>query len=118
MDKSLLLQDGITISITGITVIFGSLTALIFFFRFLIPFLITLPERMKTAKGKEEAQEAIKHEEARNLPGEVNAAIAAAVRMHLEEMHDDESTTLTIEQQQRRYSPWSSKIFVTQNSLR
>lgn len=42
--------------------------------------------------------------------GEVIAAIAMALRDHLE-AHDKENTVLTINKVRRSYSPWSSKIY-------
>lgn len=44
-------------------------------------------------------------------PGEVYAAIAAALYSSMEEEHDDENTVLTIRRVERTYSPWSSKIY-------
>jgi Na+-transporting methylmalonyl-CoA/oxaloacetate decarboxylase gamma subunit len=44
------------------------------------------------------------------ISGEVNAAIALALKMYREQLHDMESFKLTIERVSRTYSPWSSKI--------
>jgi hypothetical protein len=40
----------------------------------------------------------------------VYAAIAAAIYLYGEELHDVENTVLTINKVSRTYSPWSSKI--------
>lgn len=40
-----------------------------------------------------------------------NAAIAAALHMYFNEMHEDESNIITIKRIERRYNPWSSKIY-------
>lgn len=45
------------------------------------------------------------------VSGEVMAAISMALFEMSEEAHDIESTVLTIRKVDRRYSPWSSKIF-------
>ncbi len=42
--------------------------------------------------------------------GEVIAAIAYALKLHKEELHDHESKVITINSVARAYSPWSSKI--------
>jgi len=42
--------------------------------------------------------------------GGVYAAIAAAVHLYGEELHDMENTVLTINKVSRTYSPWSSKV--------
>jgi Na+-transporting methylmalonyl-CoA/oxaloacetate decarboxylase gamma subunit len=46
-----------------------------------------------------------------SLPGEVNAAIAMALHLYFQEMHDEESAILTINRASKFYSPWSSKIY-------
>ncbi len=45
------------------------------------------------------------------LSGDEFAAIAAAIYMYNEELHDEENTVLTITEVNRRYSPWSSKMY-------
>lgn len=52
-----------------------------------------------------------KDQEDLSIPQDINAAIAMALYLHFEEAHDEESGVLTIDQVQRRYSPWSSKIY-------
>jgi Na+-transporting methylmalonyl-CoA/oxaloacetate decarboxylase gamma subunit len=42
--------------------------------------------------------------------GDVYAAIAAAIHLYTEELHDVEEAVLTINKVSRTYSPWSSKI--------
>ncbi len=50
-----------------------------------------------------------------NVTGEENAAIAMAIYMYLNEQHDEESGIITIKRIERRYSPWSSKIYGLNN---
>jgi hypothetical protein len=38
-------------------------------------------------------------------------AIAMALHLFYDEVHDDESNVITIKRIERRYSPWSSKIY-------
>ena len=45
------------------------------------------------------------------LSGEVLAAISAAIYEMDQDVHDIESTILTIDEVKRKYSPWSSKIY-------
>jgi len=45
------------------------------------------------------------------LTGETNAAIAAAIYLYNNELHDLESTVLTIKKISRVYSPWNSKLY-------
>jgi len=41
-----------------------------------------------------------------------------ALHMFYDEVHDNESNVITIKRIERRYSPWSSKIYGTNNYLR
>ena len=45
------------------------------------------------------------------VSGEVNAAIAMALHLYFQELHDEESAILTINRASKIYSPWSSKIY-------
>lgn len=45
------------------------------------------------------------------IPGEVAAAIALALHLYQQQIHDNENTVLTIQRVSRLYSPWSSKIY-------
>lgn len=45
------------------------------------------------------------------IPGEVGAAIAMALHLYQNQLHDNENTVLTIRKVSRTYSPWSSKIY-------
>lgn len=56
--------------------------------------------------------------EEQELSGEVNAAIAMALYMYQNEMHDFENTVLTVKKVSRSYSPWSSKIYTLRKSPR
>lgn len=52
------------------------------------------------------------------MSGEVNAAIAMALYLYQNELHDYENTVLTIQKVSRNYSPWSSKIYTLRKSPR
>lgn len=43
--------------------------------------------------------------------GEIYAAIAAAIYMYDEELHDDENTVITIEKVERTWTPWNAKYY-------
>jgi hypothetical protein len=45
------------------------------------------------------------------IPGEVNAAIAMALYLYQNDLHDFENAVLTMQRVSRTYSPWSSKIY-------
>jgi Na+-transporting methylmalonyl-CoA/oxaloacetate decarboxylase gamma subunit len=47
----------------------------------------------------------------KRIPAQVSAAIAAAIYLYLDDIHDKESKIMTIRKVSRTYSPWSSKIY-------
>ncbi|MDD2278596.1 MAG: OadG family protein [Bacteroidales bacterium] len=65
----------------------------------------------KKAKTQEEANT----QEKTMSSGEDIAAIALAMYLYKNELHDNESLTLTMNKISRTYSPWSSKIYGIMN---
>ena len=53
-----------------------------------------------------------------DIPSADIVAIAMALHLFYDEVHDDESNVITIKRIERRYSPWSSKIYGTNNNIR
>jgi len=49
---------------------------------------------------------------------EAAAAIALAIHMYLDEIHDKESFTITLKKVSKIYSPWSSKIYTLRQNPR
>ncbi len=47
-----------------------------------------------------------------------SAAIAMALHLFYAEVHDEESAVITIKTVERRYSPWSSKIYGLNNLVK
>ncbi|MBP5535948.1 MAG: OadG family protein [Bacteroidales bacterium] len=48
---------------------------------------------------------------ASDVSGEVYAAIAAAIYLYDEEMHDEENTIITIQKVERAWTPWNAKYY-------
>ena len=60
-----------------------------------------------------------KNEKSENkINEETIAAIALSIYMNRTELHDFESSKLTIQRISRNYSPWSSKIYSLRRSPR
>ena len=94
---------GIGVAITAITVVFLGLVLLVFAFKVIGKIAIRISKyRAKQASG---------HDMTEMIPGEVIAAITAALYEVAEGTHDLEKTVLTIHKVARAYSPWSSKIY-------
>ena len=52
------------------------------------------------------------------IPSVDIVAIAMALHLFYDEVHDNESNVITIKRIERRYSPWSSKIYGINNNIR
>ena len=109
------INEGYVILITGLLIVFSALVTLALFFKFGLPMLLYIYKVITKRKDKRITE--ISLEADRNFTGEIAAAIGAAVHMYMSEQHDHESAILTIKQVKKPYSPWSSKIYGTQNRL-
>ena len=87
-------------------VVFMALLLLFIAFKFTGNAAKVLTRRQAIKSGRLVAQD-----EDHVLSGEVLAAISAAIYDMGQDAHDIESTILTIDEVERRYSPWSSKIY-------
>ncbi len=81
----------------------------------LLPKLLDIYFQKKMEKeGKGKVSKNTKGNDA-PLEGNVNAAIAMALHLYMNDMHDEESNVITIEDVKRVYSPWRSKIYGVMN---
>jgi sodium pump decarboxylase gamma subunit len=53
-----------------------------------------------------------------HLSADYSAAIAMALHLYYSDVHDEESHIITIKTVERRYSPWSSKIYGLNNLVK
>jgi len=108
-------QGGWTVAIVGYSIVFVALVVLILIFN-TIPKILRMQVRSELRKkGKHVSEE----EDDVHVKGDEIAAISMAIHMYLNEMHDEEPGFITINRIQKRYSPWSSKIYnIYNNSIR
>lgn len=99
-------QDSLVLTVLGYTIVFLALLFLFVTFMNIAKLLNYSVRKKLKASGKiqEDADEV-------SISGEVTAAISTALMMHFREVHDFESTVITIKKVQKPYSPWSSKIY-------
>lgn len=109
------LSEGYIILITGLIIVFGSLIILSLFFKYGVPILLYIYKII--TKGRDRKIKDISVAADEKFTGEIAAAIATAIHLYLHEKHDTENAILTIKQARKLYSPWSSKIYGTQNRL-
>jgi hypothetical protein len=72
--------------------------------------------RRESAKKKEASEHMVvaRHD----VSEETAAAIGLAIHMYKNEMHDQESFTITLKKVSKIYSPWSSKIYTLRQNPR
>jgi len=99
------------IVIIGYLVVFAALVILYLVFKFLLPGIFKIKIYRRAAREGRHVDES----EKRVLTGEVNAAIATALYMYFDEVHDFESNVITIRKVSRAYSPWNSKLYNMRN---
>ena len=98
---------GFVMSITAMSVVFMALICLYLIFRTFGKY-----NARKTAKKENAAPDANGLiETSREPSGEEIAAITMALKLWEDNMHDLESTVITINRVAKAYSPWSSKIY-------
>lgn len=108
-DPNTLSSDALNIALVGYFTVFASLLALFIVFYY-------LPKLIKRIRKKTLNEVALSQTlQVDEASGEVNAAIAAAIHLYMEELHDEENMVITIGKIAKSYSPWSSKIYATQN---
>lgn len=99
-------QDSLIITVLGYTIVFLSLL-----FLFVVFLNITKIINYNVRKKLKESGKLTEENNEVSISGEVTAAISMALVLHFREVHDFESTVITIKKVQRPYSPWSSKIY-------
>lgn len=104
------LKFGFTVAIVGYLIVFSALVLLYLIF-YNIPRVYKMRiKRRKGVHGKHDTKLS-PHE----IPGETSAAIATALHLFFNEIHDEEDMVMTIKKVSKRYSPWSSKIYGLNN---
>ena len=108
------ISEGYIILITGLLIVFGGLILLTLFFKHVMPIMLYVYKIITKGRDKKVSEIAVKNNE--QFTGEIAAAISVAIHMYLNRQHDNENAILTIKQARKMYSPWSSKIYGTQNN--
>jgi hypothetical protein len=99
--------SGIVMSLIAMTVVFIALALLYITFKYVAKaYNIDLKNRFRREKPGVQVPDEIEE-----IPGEVNAAIALALHLYRNQLHDMEDAVITIKNVAKVYSPWSSKIY-------
>ncbi len=97
------------VTVLGFLLVFVLLVLLIYILKGFGWIMQPKAKVVKKAEIKDEV-EVPEHEKEITLWSSTTAVIALALHLYYNEVHDEESTKVTIEKVDRRYSPWSSKI--------
>lgn len=103
--------SALIIALVGYLIVFTALLILYLIFKSL-PGLIYYKRRNRKNEKSGVISNGSKH-----VIGEETAAIAMAIHLCLDEIHDEESGILTIKKVSKTYSPWSSKIYAVRNQF-
>lgn len=98
------LRDIIVESIVGIIVVFAVLALLLVAFKLLGKVMNYFSRRQMLKEGKD-------LQNIKEMNSYEAAAVSYALHMYLSELHDDESNIITLRRVDRKYSPWSSKVY-------
>lgn len=102
---------GLIITLVGVGIVFVALAVLTIIFN-QIPRLLKLQIRPKQRKTENNNRDAKMDG---SMSGETHAAIALALHLYMNDLHDQESSKLTISKISKKYSPWNSKIYGLRN---
>jgi glutaconyl-CoA/methylmalonyl-CoA decarboxylase subunit delta len=80
-------------------------------------FTVVFPSVIKSVRKQNSSDSlAVSEKEKHASPEEeISAAIAMALYLHFNEIHDEESNVITIQRVSKTYSPWSSKLYNMRN---
>lgn len=100
--------------VIGYLIVFLALVLLYLVFRYVMPLFFKISMYRRAAREGRHLDDSEKEV----LTGEVNAAIATALYLYFDEIHDYESNVITIRKVSKSYSPWNSKLYNMRNLQR
>jgi Na+-transporting methylmalonyl-CoA/oxaloacetate decarboxylase gamma subunit len=105
------------LSSTRLFIFWGVIIVLVLLFVF---FLYRTNKIVDARKESAKQKEALGHTVTvqNDITEETAAAIGLAIHMYKNEMHDQESFTITLKKVSKIYSPWSSKIYTLRQNPR
>lgn len=106
---------GVGLTIIAVLVVFLCLVLVAFCIGLLSKCVQKFQDRKSLKAAQAEATKTgspiSEHTSANSAEGAVYAAIAAAIYMYTEELHDEESQIITIQKTERTWTPWNAKFY-------
>ena len=113
--------DALNVVTFSFTMVFVLLVLIVFvlniFSRMVAP-KVRVPKKNTTNEDENSTNPSAKEYVEAHLSAGDSAAIAMALHLFYAEVHDEESAIITIKTVERRYSPWSSKIYGLNNLVK
>lgn len=78
-------------------------------------FIPWISNRLRKIRDERETQSDMLRETETDTGDADKAAIAAALYLYFNEIHDEESNIITVKRVSKTYSPWSSKLYSMRN---
>lgn len=100
--------DALITAFLGISIVFVALVILVICFELLSKIMTRQLKSKKVKLGIDVGK--LSNDEL-HVPAGDTAAIAMALHLYFNDFHEEESNVITIKRIERRYSPWSSKIY-------
>lgn len=103
---------GIGLTAVAVSVVFLALICISLILSGSGKLLMGMEEKSKNKGAKTKGEKAIKPvSEGSAAEEEVYAAIAAAIHLYNDELHDEEDTVITIQKVEREWTPWNAKYY-------
>ncbi len=102
---------GIGLTVTAVAVVFLALLCISLILKGYGKLIVKTQDRKAQRSNAKEGQREGFITSASETSGEIYAAIAAAIYMYDEELHDEEDTVITIQKVERAWTPWNAKYY-------
>jgi len=100
---------GVGLTIVAICVVFIALVCICFIMKGYGSAIMKIQDRKKRKVA--ERNNLATPAPSKEIAGEVYAAIAAAIYLYDQDMHDEEETVITIQKVERAWTPWNAKFY-------
>ena len=100
---------GVGLTVVAICVVFIALVCICFIMKGYGSAIMKIQDRKKRKVA--ERNNLATPAPSKEIAGEVYAAIAAAIYMYDQDMHDEEETVITIQKVDRAWTPWNAKFY-------
>ena len=102
-------EHGVGLTLVAICVVFIALVCICFIMKGYGSAIMKIQDRKKRKVA--ERNNLATPAPSKEIAGEVYAAIAAAIYMYDQDMHDEEDTVITIQKVERAWTPWNAKFY-------